>query len=78
MKTALILCPCWSREMPHLAIALLSARLKSDGHDVFCLDLGNELFSGVAETDKKFGRKRQTIFGVNKTRSPLLLNNMIN
>ena len=57
MKTALILCPCWSREMPHLAIALLSARLKSDGHDVFCLDLGNELFSGVAETDREIWKK---------------------
>lgn len=44
MRIALILCPAWSREMPHLALALLSACLRKDGHQVFNFDLNNDFY----------------------------------
>ncbi|MCX5713917.1 MAG: radical SAM protein [Candidatus Omnitrophica bacterium] len=62
MKVALVLCPAWSREMPHLAIALLSASLKKNGHQVYNFDLNNDFYHGCSEKYKTKWRKEEDSF----------------
>jgi len=52
MKVALVLTPAWSREMPHLAIAILSSILKQEGHQVFNFDLNNFFYRKCKEEYK--------------------------
>ena len=59
MKIALILCPAWSREMPHLALALLSANLRQDGHRVFAFDLNNDFYHGCLQRYKDKWNKQE-------------------
>jgi len=44
MKAALLLAPGWSREMPPISLALLTASLRSQRHEVFPFDLNNEIY----------------------------------
>jgi hypothetical protein len=44
MRIALVLCPSWAVESPSYTLALLSANLKSHGHEVKCFDLNAEMF----------------------------------
>lgn len=38
MKIALVLCPAWNLDMPHLAFALLKAALRQEGHEAAIFD----------------------------------------
>ncbi len=53
MKVALVQCPAWGRKSPPFAIALLSAILRSKGHEVYCFDLNNGLYHSCEEKHKK-------------------------
>lgn len=52
MEVALVLCPAWSREMPHLALAMLSSVLRKGGHKVSVFDLNNDFYHSVSEEHK--------------------------
>jgi len=62
MKVALVLCPAWSREVPHLAIAILSACLRRNGHEVFVFDLNNDFYHNCIEKYKTKWRKEEDLF----------------
>jgi anaerobic magnesium-protoporphyrin IX monomethyl ester cyclase len=53
MKISLVMCPIWSIDEPPMATAYLSGQLKSKGYNVFCHDLGLELYNGLDDEDKK-------------------------
>jgi len=57
MKNALVLCPAWSIEMPHLAMAMLSSVLRRDGHQVFNFDLNNHFFHHCQDKYKRYWSK---------------------
>ncbi len=54
MKIALIQCPCWGRECPPYPMALLSAILRRDNHEVFCFDLNNSLYCSGPQEYRRF------------------------
>ncbi|MEI6631642.1 MAG: hypothetical protein WCL25_03395 [bacterium] len=43
MKVALVIAPSWSVVKPPISLALLAASLRKKGHDVFLLDLNNQI-----------------------------------
>jgi anaerobic magnesium-protoporphyrin IX monomethyl ester cyclase len=57
MRVALVLCPSWSIEVPHLAMAMLSAYLRRDGHQVFTFDLNNDFYHNCIEDYKNKWRQ---------------------
>jgi anaerobic magnesium-protoporphyrin IX monomethyl ester cyclase len=62
MKIALVLAPAWSREMPHLAIAMLSACLKEKSHSVSIFDLNNDFYYQCKDKYKTKWRKQEDPF----------------
>ena len=62
MKVALVLCPEWAREMPHLAIGLLSACLRKEGHQVYVRDLNNDFYHACQERYKDKWRPEHDFF----------------
>ena len=64
MRIALVLCPAWSREMPHLAMAMLSASLRRDGHQVFTFDLNNDFYHNCTGEYKRKWRKQEDSFWI--------------
>lgn len=67
MHVALILTPVWSREMPHLAIAMLSSFLRRDGHDVIVFDLNNEFYHKVSDEYKNKWLKQRDLFWIDNS-----------
>ncbi|MBU1146985.1 MAG: radical SAM protein [Candidatus Omnitrophica bacterium] len=61
MQSALILCPAWSREMPHLAIALLSSYLRKHGYQVSVFDLNNDFYHNASEAYKDTWKKEKDL-----------------
>jgi len=53
MKVALVLCPRWDPEFPLASLALLSAQLKSRGHEVEILDI-NHMITMLDSLDQKW------------------------
>ena len=58
----LIQCPCWGRESPPLAIALLTGNLRNRGYRVHLFDLNNEFYHIVSERHKKLWRQEEETF----------------
>jgi radical SAM superfamily enzyme YgiQ (UPF0313 family) len=54
MKIALVQCPGWGRDCPPYAMALLSAILRRESHDVFCFDINHALYCSSPEGYRKF------------------------
>ncbi|MDD4909404.1 MAG: radical SAM protein [Candidatus Omnitrophica bacterium] len=57
MKVALVLCPAWSIDMPHLALGLLSSNLRKEGREVAVFDLNVKLYHQCKEHYKVLWRK---------------------
>lgn len=57
MKVALVLCPAWSIDMPHLALALLSSNLRKEGSEVAVFDLNIKLYHQCKECHRVLWRK---------------------
>ena len=62
MNIALVLTPAWSREMPHLAIAMLSACLRKKSYDVVTFDFNNDFYYKCKEKYKTKWKKEQDSF----------------
>ncbi|MCX5713908.1 MAG: hypothetical protein NT033_03675, partial [Candidatus Omnitrophica bacterium] len=66
MKIALVQCPAWGRQNPPLALAMLSAFLRSRGRDVYVFDLNNKLFHSVEDERKGLWQLSNESFWDNK------------
>jgi len=62
MRVALVLCPAWSIEMPHLATAILSACLRRNEHKVFTFDLNSVFYHSCIKDYKVKWSKEQDLF----------------
>jgi len=51
MRIALIQCPSWSTVTPPYNLALLSACLKKEGHEIFCFDLNMAMYKYVLDKE---------------------------
>ena len=58
----LIQCPCWGRETPPLALALLAGNLRSKGYEVYLFDLNNWFYHVISENYKQFWHQEEYKF----------------
>ena len=62
LSITLIQCPCWAREAPPLAIALLSGNLRNKGYEVHLFDLNNDFYHMVSEKHKSLWHQKEEMF----------------
>ena len=66
MKIVLVQCPAWGRLNPPLALAMLSAYLRSKNKEVLLFDLNNELYHKVKDEDRALWQLGNESFWENK------------